>query len=57
MMMMISEIDKCGLTFQKFNNKRLAVNKVSIDIYEGDITALLGHKGAGKTTTMLMLTG
>ena len=28
-----------------------------MDIYEGDITALLGHNGAGKTTTMLMLTG
>ena len=53
----LSEIDNCNLTFQRFNNKRLAVNKLSVDIYEGDITALLGHKRAGKTTTMLMLTG
>jgi ABC-type multidrug transport system ATPase subunit len=43
---------------QKFNKKvRPAVNKLSIDMYEGDITALLGHNGAGKTTTMFMLTG
>jgi len=44
--------------FQKFNNKqRPAVDKLNIDMYEGDITALLGHNGAGKTTTMFMLTG
>jgi len=43
--------------FQKFKKERLAVNKLSVDMYEGDITALLGHNGAGKTTTMLMLTG
>ena len=30
---------------------------MSLDMYEGQITALLGHNGAGKTTTMLMLTG
>lgn len=30
---------------------------MSLDLYEGQITALLGHNGAGKTTTMSMLTG
>jgi len=46
------------LMFQKFSNKqRPAVDKLSVDMYEGDITALLGHNGAGKTTTMFMLTG
>ena len=34
-----------------------AVNKVSVNFYQGEITALLGHNGAGKTTTMSMLTG
>ncbi|XP_075216775.1 phospholipid-transporting ATPase ABCA3-like isoform X2 [Lycorma delicatula] len=34
-----------------------AVNGVNIDIYKGQITALLGHNGAGKTTTMSILTG
>jgi ATP-binding cassette subfamily A (ABC1) protein 3 len=43
---------------QKFNKtQRPAVNKLSVDMYEGQITALLGHNGAGKTTTMFMLTG
>lgn len=27
------------------------------DIYEGQITALLGHSGAGKTTLLNMLSG
>lgn len=30
---------------------------ISLDIYEGQITALLGHNGAGKTTLINMLTG
>jgi len=28
-----------------------------LDIYEGQITALLGHNGAGKTTLINLLTG
>ena len=30
---------------------------LDLDIYRGQITALLGHNGAGKTTTISMLTG
>lgn len=30
---------------------------MNLNMYEGQITALLGHNGAGKTTTMFMLTG
>ena len=30
---------------------------VSLDIYEGQITALLGHNGAGKSTLIAALTG
>lgn len=37
--------------------KKVAVNDLSISMYEGQITALLGHNGAGKTTTISMLTG
>ena len=30
---------------------------VSLDVYEGQITALLGHNGAGKSTLIAALTG
>ena len=45
--------------FQSFGglNKKVAVDGVNLDIYSGEITALLGHNGAGKTTTMSILTG
>lgn len=39
------------------NGNRLAVNRLSLNLYEGQITAFLGHNGAGKTTTISILTG
>ena len=35
----------------------VAVNGISLDMYENEIFCLLGHNGAGKTTTISMLTG
>lgn len=35
----------------------VAVHGLTLDLYEDDISVLLGHNGAGKTTTMSMLTG
>ena len=35
-----------------YHNSRVAVNGLSLDFYEGQITSFLGHNGAGKTTTM-----
>ena len=32
--------------------KTFAVNDVSLNMYEGQITVIVGHNGAGKTTTM-----
>jgi len=40
-----------------FGKKKVAVNGLSLNLYEGQITVLLGHNGAGKTTTMSMITG
>ncbi|XP_055529126.1 phospholipid-transporting ATPase ABCA1-like [Wyeomyia smithii] len=40
-----------------YSNKKVAVEGLSFNMFEGQITALLGHNGAGKTTTMSMLTG
>ncbi|XP_028395322.1 ATP-binding cassette sub-family A member 3-like [Dendronephthya gigantea] len=37
--------------------KKVAVNEVSLKMYEGQITVLLGHNGAGKTSLMSVLTG
>lgn len=34
-----------------------AVNKLNLNIYKYHITVLLGHNGAGKSTTMSMITG
>uniref|UniRef100_A0A8D0ELY0 Uncharacterized protein n=1 Tax=Strix occidentalis caurina TaxID=311401 RepID=A0A8D0ELY0_STROC len=36
-----------------YHNSRVAVNGLSLDFYEGQITSFLGHNGAGKTTTIL----
>jgi len=43
--------------FKKKKKVKVAVAGTSLDMYEGQITALLGHNGAGKTTTISMLTG
>jgi len=40
-----------------FKNGTVAVDDLSLTMYEGQIFALLGHNGAGKTTTISMLTG
>ncbi|XP_058807201.1 ATP-binding cassette sub-family A member 17-like [Phymastichus coffea] len=34
-----------------------ALQSISVDFYKGQITALLGHNGAGKTTMMSILSG
>uniref|UniRef100_A0A8C5R778 ATP binding cassette subfamily A member 3 n=1 Tax=Leptobrachium leishanense TaxID=445787 RepID=A0A8C5R778_9ANUR len=42
----------------KVNGKRrIAVRDLTLSMYEGQITVLLGHNGAGKSTTLSMLTG
>ncbi|GFS09301.1 ATP-binding cassette transporter sub-family A [Elysia marginata] len=58
------EKDPTGLTagiqiaqLKKEFGKKVAVDGISLKMYEGQITVLLGHNGAGKTTTMSMLTG
>lgn len=37
--------------------KRSVVDNLSFNIYKYHITVLLGHNGAGKSTTMSMITG
>jgi len=48
---LVLDIPWAGETFRTFD-------RLNLDIYEGDITAFLGHNSAGKTTTiMFMITG
>lgn len=42
---------------RKVYNKKVAVDNLNLNMYEDQITVLLGHNGAGKSTTMGMLTG
>ncbi|XP_037025654.1 ATP-binding cassette sub-family A member 3-like isoform X1 [Bradysia coprophila] len=40
-----------------YSNNRVAVNGLTLNMFDDDITVLLGHNGAGKTTTMSLLSG
>ncbi|KAM3920831.1 ABC-type organic anion transporter ABCA8-like [Leptodactylus fuscus] len=44
-------------TYQCEDQKVEALRGLDFDIYEGQITALLGHSGAGKTTLLNILSG
>jgi ATP-binding cassette subfamily A (ABC1) protein 5 len=43
--------------FGNGNKRTIAVNSLSMSIYESQITAILGHNGAGKSTLINMLVG
>lgn len=41
----------------KIYKQRAVVNKVSVDVVQGEVVGLLGPNGAGKTTTFYMIVG
>ncbi|XP_072455492.1 phospholipid-transporting ATPase ABCA3 [Notamacropus eugenii] len=43
--------------FMVRNKRKEAIRDLTLNMYEGQITVLLGHNGAGKTTTLSILTG
>ncbi|XP_045145112.1 ATP-binding cassette sub-family A member 2 isoform X2 [Echinops telfairi] len=48
-------VDKLTKVYK--NDRKLALNKLSLNLYENQVVSFLGHNGAGKTTTMSILTG
>ncbi|KAH3745165.1 ATP-binding cassette transporter subfamily A [Pelomyxa schiedti] len=42
---------------KRYSDGKLAVNNLYLTMYSDQITCLLGHNGAGKSTTISMLTG
>jgi ATP-binding cassette, subfamily A (ABC1), member 3 len=51
------EIKGLYKAFQTNTGTKVAVDHLSLTMYSGQITALLGHNGAGKTTAISILTG
>jgi ABC-type uncharacterized transport system ATPase subunit len=51
------QIDGLSKQFRVGLKKKPAVINLSLDLYESQITCLLGHNGAGKTSTIYMLCG
>ncbi|XP_006914256.2 ATP-binding cassette sub-family A member 17 [Pteropus alecto] len=51
------EIQHLYKVFYKGRDKHIAVKGLTMNLYQGQITVLLGHNGAGKTTVCCMLTG
>ena len=46
-----------GENLKKIYKKRSVVNKVSVQVEQGEVVGLLGPNGAGKTTTFYMIVG
>src|SRR6187401_2684855 len=44
-------------TLDKYYGRRKVVDKVSVEVTQGEIVGLLGPNGAGKTTTFYMVVG
>ncbi|MCI4385304.1 hypothetical protein PGIGA_G00048870, partial [Pangasianodon gigas] len=51
------KIKHLAKVFKMGNKTKEAVKDLTLNMFEGQITVLLGHNGAGKTTTLSMLTG
>ncbi|XP_008049514.1 ATP-binding cassette sub-family A member 3 [Carlito syrichta] len=51
------KIKHLSKAFRVGTKDKTAVRDLNLNLYEGQITVLLGHNGAGKTTTLSVLTG
>ncbi|KAM4032236.1 ABC-type organic anion transporter ABCA8-like isoform 2-T3 [Anomaloglossus baeobatrachus] len=50
-------LNKVKKIFSSRDNTTKALRDLDLEVYEGQITALLGHSGAGKTTLLNILSG
>jgi ABC-2 type transport system ATP-binding protein len=54
---MTAPITLCAKNLTRRRDNRLVVDDVSLTLRRGEVLGLLGHNGAGKSTTLQMLTG
>ncbi|KAG8555624.1 hypothetical protein GDO81_017765, partial [Engystomops pustulosus] len=54
---MVPGVFVCDLVKVYGNSYKPAVDRMTLTFYEGQITAFLGHNGAGKTTVLSIITG
>jgi len=54
---MRSPVTLSARKLMRHRGHRLVVNDVSLELRRGEVLGLLGHNGAGKSTTLQMLTG
>ncbi len=53
----MKEIIKVENLYFSYDNKILAINKLSLDIYEHEWVCIIGHNGSGKSTLSKLLIG
>ncbi|KAM8945714.1 ABC-type organic anion transporter ABCA8-like [Pelodytes ibericus] len=53
----VIRMNKVRKTYSNRDKRVEALRGLDLDVYEGQITALLGHSGAGKTTLLNILSG
>lgn len=54
---MATPITLCAHNLTRFHGGRSVVTDVSLELHRGEVLGLLGHNGAGKSTTLQMLAG
>jgi ABC-2 type transport system ATP-binding protein len=54
---MTAPITLCAHDLTRRRDNRVVVDRVSLELRRGEVLGLLGHNGAGKSTTLQMLTG